>query len=219
MTSGRVRQEVGPAAWQNRRMKPSSSVRPSVTAVEHGGQKWKPARGCSSTWDEFLAARSLFKELSAESLWNPWIREDRATDMEHAMSVMGQWTRAEPNFRPLSAKRLDAQLARLDRKFEAEHAQTALRQERDATTQEGKQRDCRCSSSAPGSPMNSRSWRGWRTAHASRLWPSQRARPRSPKPASPWPNYEPILIDSANRPATKRTSSMRRAGFHRTDAN
>jgi hypothetical protein len=81
-------------------MKPSSSVRPSVTVIEHEG----PARGCSSTWDEFLAARSLFKELSAEALWNPWIRDDRATDMEHAMSVMGQWTRAEPNFRPLSAK-------------------------------------------------------------------------------------------------------------------
>jgi hypothetical protein len=108
-------------------MKPSSSVRPSVTVIEHEG----PARGCSSTWDEFLAARSLFKELSAEALWNPWIRDDRATDMEHAMSVMGQWTRAEPNFRPLSAKQLDTQLARLDRKFEAEHAQTVLRQERD----------------------------------------------------------------------------------------
>jgi hypothetical protein len=92
--------------------------------IEYEGLKWKPARGCSSTWDEFLETRSLFMKLHADAQWNHWTLEDRATDLDEAVSIMDQWTRVEPNFRPRTAKQLDADLASVRQRFEAKRART-----------------------------------------------------------------------------------------------
>jgi hypothetical protein len=63
---------------------------------EHQGLLWRPKQGATTTAEVFLAARDLFLALNEESRWNPWVLEDRADDLEQAMSVMAQWTRAEP---------------------------------------------------------------------------------------------------------------------------
>src|SRR6478609_1864517 len=84
---------------ESRRQRPPPGDRDRARRLEV-----EPARGCSSTCDEFLATRSLFMELHADAQWNPWIVEDRANDPDDAVSIMDQWTRAESHFRPRTAK-------------------------------------------------------------------------------------------------------------------
>ncbi len=82
--------------------------------LEHGGVLWKPLPGATATAEEFIAARDLFTEVHKDELWNPWVMEDRAEEYEHATSVMGQWTRAEPGFRRLTEAELDARMRQID---------------------------------------------------------------------------------------------------------
>jgi hypothetical protein len=100
-------------------------------AIEHDGLMWKPAPGCMASFEEFLAARELFREINDDARWNPWDRDDRAVEFEQAMDVTDQWTRAEPNFRRLTAKQLDARLERSARKVRAEHAKADRRRGQD----------------------------------------------------------------------------------------
>src|SRR5258707_5227337 len=82
--------------------------------VEHDGMLWKPKRGATATFEEFVAARALFVSLHRDNRWNPWVLEDRGVEYEHALQVMDQWRRAEPGFRALTAKQVEARMAKQD---------------------------------------------------------------------------------------------------------
>ena len=81
----------------------------------HAGLLWRPTLGATATFEEFLAARDLFRASNKESHWNPWVMEDRADDLDQAMSVMEQWTRAEPGHRKLTESQVNARLKRVER--------------------------------------------------------------------------------------------------------
>jgi hypothetical protein len=108
---------------------PTTRIRAS--AIEHDGMLWKPRRGATATAEEFIAARTLFIELHHDAMWNPWIRDERATDIDAAAEVMGQWQRAEPGHRHQSLKQWEAQQARRDHKREQQRAEEETRRQRD----------------------------------------------------------------------------------------
>lgn len=98
--------------------------------IEYNGMLFKPRRGATASADEFISAQTTFREVIADSRWNPWVREDRATEYEDALAVIDQWRRAEPGHRMLTAKQLEARWARQDR--EREKVRATLKQEREA---------------------------------------------------------------------------------------
>lgn len=91
-------------------------------AFEHEGRDWMPKPGAATTADEFLTARRRFLELHQETMWNPWILEDRADEIERATEVLSQWTRAEPDHRMLTDKQIEMLLKQQDLEFEEHHA-------------------------------------------------------------------------------------------------
>jgi hypothetical protein len=99
--------------------------------IEHDRMLWKPRTGATATAEEFIAARTLFIELHHDATWNPWIRDERAVDIDRAAEVMGQWERAEPGHRHLSIKQWEAQQARRERKREEQRAKDETRREGD----------------------------------------------------------------------------------------
>jgi cell division septum initiation protein DivIVA len=99
--------------------------------IEHDGMLWKPSRGATASAGEFITARTLFIELHNDAMWNPWIRDERAADIDAAAEVMGQWQRAEPGHRHLSLKQWEAHQARRERKREQQRAKDEARRERD----------------------------------------------------------------------------------------
>lgn len=99
--------------------------------IEHDGMLWKPRRGATASAEEFIAARSAFIELNHDARWNPWIRDERAADIDAAAEIMGQWQRAEPGHRHLSLKQWEAQQARRERQREKQRAKDEARRERD----------------------------------------------------------------------------------------
>lgn len=103
---------------------------PPNGVIEHDGMLWKPKRGATAPFAEFITARGTFKEITTDARWNPWVREDRQDEYDHALAVMDQWRRAEPGHRMLTDKQLEARWARQDR--EREEAAERRRQERDA---------------------------------------------------------------------------------------
>lgn len=100
-------------------------------AIELDGMLWKPRRGATASAEEFIRARTLFIELNHDAMWNPWIRDERAADIDTAAEVMGQWQRAEPGHRRLSLKQWEAQQTRRERKGEQQRAEDEARRERD----------------------------------------------------------------------------------------
>jgi hypothetical protein len=111
-------------------MAAATSVIPAG-AIEHDGMLWKPRRGATASAEEFLRARTLFIELNHDAMWNPWIRDERAADIDTAAEVMGQWQRAEPGHRQLSLKQWEAQQARRERNREQQRVADEARRERD----------------------------------------------------------------------------------------
>ncbi len=99
--------------------------------IEHDGMLWKPRRGATASTAEFIAARTLFIELHNDAMWNPWVRDERAADIDQTAEIMGQWQRAEPGHRHKSLRRWEAQQARRKRKREQERAEDEARRERD----------------------------------------------------------------------------------------
>ncbi|WP_432955956.1 hypothetical protein [Micromonospora haikouensis] len=91
--------------------------------VEIDGLLWKPCPGAEATAVEFEAARSLFIEVHREARWNRWVEAGRAADLEAAMAVMGQWTRAEPGFRQKTPQEVEEWLASWRAEFEDEQAE------------------------------------------------------------------------------------------------
>lgn len=86
--------------------------------IEVDGKLWKPRRSATASAAEFIAARNAFREISQDSRWNPWVREDRADEYEQASMVMDQWRRAEPGHRMLTTKQIEASWVQKDRKGE-----------------------------------------------------------------------------------------------------
>lgn len=76
---------------------------------------WKPRRGATASAEEFITARTLFIELNHDAVWNPWVCDELAADIDEATEVMSQWQRAEPGHRHLSLKQWETQRARRER--------------------------------------------------------------------------------------------------------
>jgi hypothetical protein len=112
-------------------MNTSAEVHRPTGTIEHDGMSWKPRRGSTATSEEFIAARSLWIDLHADARWNPWVLDDRASDLDRAGDVIDQWARAEPNFRRLTLKQWDVRMARWNREFSAERNRVEERRERD----------------------------------------------------------------------------------------
>ncbi|CAI7979119.1 conserved hypothetical protein [Frankia sp. Hr75.2] len=103
--------------------------------IEHNGMLWKPEPDATATADEFIAAQALYLAIHKDKRWNPWVAEDRADDLDRAMAVMDQWTRAESDFHQQTEEewqaQWDAKCAERARTREQERAaEEALRQER-----------------------------------------------------------------------------------------
>lgn len=99
--------------------------------IEHDGMLWKPRRGATASAEEFIAARALFIELNNNAVWNPWVREERAADIDEGAEVMSQWQRAEPGHRHLSLKQWESRQARRERQREQQRAKDEARRDRD----------------------------------------------------------------------------------------
>jgi len=70
--------------------------------IEHEGMLWKPRPGATTTAQEFVNARTTMIAIHKDSAWNPWVREDRADELERAERHFSEWTRAEPGFKPMT---------------------------------------------------------------------------------------------------------------------
>lgn len=89
-----------------------------TTVIEHAGLLWKPTARATATSEEFVAARTRIRELHADARWNPWVLDDHKAEMDAAMAVFEQWTRAEPGFRPMTSHvRTDAPAAPTPRRL------------------------------------------------------------------------------------------------------
>lgn len=102
----------------------------SDNVFEHNGMLWKPKRGCTTTADEFIAAQAVFSEIIHDGRWNPWVRDDRQAEYDHAIEVMDQWRRAEPGHRMLTTRQLEARWAKQDR--ERDRALAELKKTRES---------------------------------------------------------------------------------------
>ncbi len=96
-------------------------------AIELDGLLWKPRPNATASAAEFAQARSLIAEIHEGMRWNPWTWDDRRTEYEAALDLLGQWTRAEPGYRPKTREELDAEheqeMADLNARIDAEAAQ------------------------------------------------------------------------------------------------
>lgn len=90
-------------------------------AFEYEGLLWKPKSG---------ATTSFAREITSDSLWNPWVREERSGESDRALAVMDQWTRAEPGFRQMTEQEVDEMFAESDHQFAEAHAADVGRWER-----------------------------------------------------------------------------------------
>ena len=108
----------------------TTTATPHTQVIEHEGMLWKPKRGATATADEFVAARTSFSDITHESHWNPWVRDDRKVELDHAIQVMDQWRRAEPGHRMLTDRQLEARWAKQDK--QRERARAKLKQQQEA---------------------------------------------------------------------------------------
>jgi len=109
---------------------PATGVIPAGI-IEHDGMLWKPRRGATASAEEFIAARALFIELNNDAVWNPWVRDERAADIDESVEVMSQWQRAEPGHRHLSLKQWESRQARRERQRQQQRAKDEARRDRD----------------------------------------------------------------------------------------
>lgn len=98
---------------------------------EHEGLQWRRVPGATSTFEELIAARTFFRDTHEAARWNPWLREDHEHELEAAMAVMQDWTRAEPDFRQWTAEETEEWLADGDRRRDAQDAALRERWKRD----------------------------------------------------------------------------------------
>ena len=108
----------------------TAAVRPN-RILQHEGMRWKPRPGTASTADDFKVARATFREIAADMRWNPWVREDRATEWEHATRVMGDWERAEPGHRYLTETEIEARWENSNKELRTQRDERQQRFERE----------------------------------------------------------------------------------------
>jgi hypothetical protein len=89
--------------------------------IEHDGMLWRPKPGATTTAQEFIDARTTIIAIHKDSVWNPWVRDDRADELEHAQRQFGEWTRAEPDFKPMTLAQWKARERRLDAQSKKQH--------------------------------------------------------------------------------------------------
>lgn len=89
--------------------------------IEHDGLLWRPKPGSTTTAQEFIAARTTVIAIHGESRWNPWVREDRADELELAERHFFEWTRAEPDFKPMTMAQWRARERRDAAKAKKQH--------------------------------------------------------------------------------------------------
>jgi len=89
---------------------------------EHEGLLWKPLPGATSTFEELIAARVRMMEIFKETNWSPWLKEERQPDLDAAMAIFDEWTRAEPDFRQMTDAEVDQWMADMDAEFDARRA-------------------------------------------------------------------------------------------------
>lgn len=89
--------------------------------IEHDGMLWKPKPGAKTTAEEFIDARTTMIAIHEDSVWNPWVRDDRADELEQAQRKFGEWTRAEPDFKQMTLAQWKARERRLDSKLKKQH--------------------------------------------------------------------------------------------------
>jgi hypothetical protein len=73
-----------------RRQLVAASIVSGVT-VEVDGLLWRPAAGATVTAEEFIAARSLIREVHRLQTWSPWVCEDRAELGNIPDTELWQW--------------------------------------------------------------------------------------------------------------------------------
>lgn len=103
--------------------KPPGTGRQRNRIQTDDGLLWKRRRGATSTAEEFVEARTRFVQIHEESFWSPWVLEERAAALEHAQSVMRQWSRAEPGFRQMTMEEVREDWAREDAEQAAQRAE------------------------------------------------------------------------------------------------
>lgn len=97
--------------------------------LRHKGCLWKPTSDASPPAAEFVEARELFIRLYQESLWNPWVLDDHAEELDRAQAVMEQWTRAEPGFTYTTIAELEQRWACEDEERAARRAEDDRRRQ------------------------------------------------------------------------------------------
>jgi len=97
------------------------TARVNEQVIEHDGMLWKPKPGATTTAQEFIDARTTMIAIHEDCVWNPWVRDDRADELEQAQRKFGEWTRAEPDFKPMTLAQWKARERRLDAKSKKQH--------------------------------------------------------------------------------------------------
>lgn len=110
--------------------------------IEHDGMLWKPRPGATTTAQEFVKARTTMIAIHKDSAWNPWVREDRADELEIAERQFSEWTRAEPGFKPVTMAQWRARERRDAAKAKKQHEEEdRAREERRRQYDAGREAD------------------------------------------------------------------------------
>lgn len=126
-------------------MAPTAENEHPEGVVEHEGRLWRPKSGATSSAQEFFAAKSLFIDLHRKSIWNPWVLDDRAEELQRAEQVMEDWQRAEPDHRYMTEEEFAAREAERDREFEERRTADAKRHELDRERYDARREHARLS--------------------------------------------------------------------------
>lgn len=69
----------------------ATSATPPEGVIEIDSMLWKPKPGATATAEEFIAARMLFGEINRDGRWNPWLLDERRTELDEAIALMDRF--------------------------------------------------------------------------------------------------------------------------------
>jgi hypothetical protein len=58
-----------------------------AVVIELDGLLWEPVPGSAVSAEEFIAARSLIREIHEPLWWSPWVLTDRAAEYDAALEA------------------------------------------------------------------------------------------------------------------------------------
>jgi hypothetical protein len=94
--------------------------------LELDAMQWEPVPGGTATAAEFIAARSVIREIHQQCLWSPWVLGDRAAEYDAALQTCGQWARTDPASPARTPEQYEAdlkqRLAEADARYLADQA-------------------------------------------------------------------------------------------------